>query len=673
MPRINIHEVDNTKPGSTGYQNFTVVVPGFHAPYFTEDTTDDVKADANGIILQKTILVKNESGDDVEQLVALTDEEVFGDEGVLEIKTQADFEQFIGLVKPEPITDGVSIDYIAKRIITVDENNDPIKIQYYNGSTYADYLANNQTYADLPMVIEQDTVLNTFTFITNGTTTGKVNSIFKYELTDTGLALYAEDPAKKGSYLDTATTDASITLNSSQEIEEASITVTIKVGEETKTETIEEKFEYSADVVLPAHYGNQIAYELLGLGYTVLYVNMGEFYPSKTKTETEVTTTKVPVLDEDGEPVLDEDDNPVMEDKTTTTTTEVNIGRNGVLESLKALGTEDFWANLRDKTTYDFRFVLTGFIDDNNGYIDFMKNASFEISKLVAWEKPGEDPLKHVRARGDALALIDLDESAIRATLASTTTGLGNTTKRTIQAIQAELGKQNFGSHGKYSAVFTPSVTYTNNTKADAFGNSQFPASFHYLACFAKSVFTNNNKEWFAVAGFNRGNSIYNISSTAFKLGDIAVQALEPRSEIKGSGVKVAVNVIVNNRGSYYIWGNRTAHDLGEELVASHFLNIRQLCITLKKFIYTLCRKFTFDPNSDVLWNNFTMSLTPLLEQMKNNQGIRGYAIEKVATSLKGVLAARIRIVPIEAVEDFEIEVALEDSLEGGTNATVSE
>jgi hypothetical protein len=50
---------------------------------------------------------------------------------------------------------------------------------------------------------------------------------------------------------------------------------------------------------------------------------------------------------------------------------------------------------------------------------------------------------------------------------------------------------------------------------------------------------------------------------------------------------------------------------------------------------------------------------------MKANQGIRDYAIEKVPTNLKGVLAAKVRIVPIEAVEDFEITVSLEDSLEG--------
>ena len=57
---------------------------------------------------------------------------------------------------------------------------------------------------------------------------------------------------------------------------------------------------------------------------------------------------------------------------------------------------------------------------------------------------------------------------------------------------------------------------------------------------------------------------------------------------------------------------------------------------------------------------------------MKANQGIRDYLIEKVPTNLKGVLSARVRIVPIEAVEDFEIEVALEDAI-GGATATFAE
>ena len=50
---------------------------------------------------------------------------------------------------------------------------------------------------------------------------------------------------------------------------------------------------------------------------------------------------------------------------------------------------------------------------------------------------------------------------------------------------------------------------------------------------------------------------------------------------------------------------------------------------------------------------------------MKADQGISGYRISKVATNKKALLVAKIRIVPIEAVEDFDISVYLEDSLTG--------
>ena len=50
---------------------------------------------------------------------------------------------------------------------------------------------------------------------------------------------------------------------------------------------------------------------------------------------------------------------------------------------------------------------------------------------------------------------------------------------------------------------------------------------------------------------------------------------------------------------------------------------------------------------------------------MKNDQGIRGYKVSKVANDKKALMTARIRIVPIEAVEDFDISLYLEDSLEG--------
>jgi hypothetical protein len=50
---------------------------------------------------------------------------------------------------------------------------------------------------------------------------------------------------------------------------------------------------------------------------------------------------------------------------------------------------------------------------------------------------------------------------------------------------------------------------------------------------------------------------------------------------------------------------------------------------------------------------------------MKADQGISNYKILKVKSNRKAFLSAIIRIVPIEAVEDFDISVYLEDSIAG--------
>ena len=99
------------------------------------------------------------------------------------------------------------------------------------------------------------------------------------------------------------------------------------------------------------------------------------------------------------------------------------------------------------------------------------------------------------------------------------------------------------------------------------------------------------------------------------------------------------------------------------QLVASSFLNIRNLIISIKKRLYRSSRQFTFAANSDVLWVNFKSTITPLLENMLHNQGIRDYNISKISTTKKALLAAKIKIVPIEAIEDFDLTVEVTDSI----------
>lgn len=350
------------------------------------------------------------------------------------------------------------------------------------------------------------------------------------------------------------------------------------------------------------HKGNQIAYELLGLGFPIIYKKI--------------------------QPGC----------------------------ALQTFSSVDFWDCFRDRSLYNFRYIMTGWAADEDANVaagniltqiaDFNNSVTLEDA----------DTLLSTNGRGDCTALCDFSEKEID------TTSLSKLVTTTGQAINTITGN-------KYVGIFGPRVVY-NMTKAEADlfegGDSAktFPASFHYLACLANALSSYN--EWYAVAGYTRGIAARTVVATTIKYGDIANNTLAPR--VLNGYVEKAANLVCYDHGSYILKGNRTAMSLNTSgLKYSHFLNIRQLCTTIKKRLQSICAQLAYDPNSDILWHNFVAAITPTLDTMKADQGISGYKITKVSTSTKGVLKAKIRIVPIEAVEDFDIDLSLEDSLDGIT------
>lgn len=360
------------------------------------------------------------------------------------------------------------------------------------------------------------------------------------------------------------------------------------------TEVNEAQAAVTEDTVIQI--GNQIAYELLGLGYPVIY-------------------------------------------KKITQVSDMN--------------SDTFWEPLKDKATYDFRFIISGLLSDSEQAI------SNRIIKVVDYDNTAENILN--TGRGDAVALCDIDEAIYN-------TSLNRADRAAL--LSALTGAANKVNKSKYAAVFAPTVCLLGTDSH--YDNHKFPASFYYLACFKYSL-DHGFAEWYAAAGYTRGVCKYGIEAADINFGEYLINALEPRAKANTeNALDKSVNVVAKIRGNYYLWGNRTAEALKNELQASHFLNIRQLCSTLKKQIYVACRRFTFDPNSDVLWINFCNALKPTLEGMKADQGIKDYKIVKLYTAKKAELKARVRIIPIEAVEDFDIEITLEDNF-GETSATAVE
>jgi hypothetical protein len=520
---------------------------------------------------------------------------------------------------------------------------------------------------------------------------------------------------------------------------------------------------------LPVHYGNQMAYELLKMGYPVIYINLGVPYVTKEDGTTDIIAVeamkklgefndtwaifkdkasydfrfishglltssafaksddlikqedlvaklyallhafddelesqeievKTEELDAEGNPVTIIRPETELEAKARVfeavkesealfvygDTKDKEANKKKLTEKAQAIGyielllanaeTYDAAVTLVQEKTADVEDIYK--IESENTFTDTdFAAANAAIAKLAHYKAVvasdgSEDEMDVSSGRGDCVALIEVDESKY------ITKELGKRPEGQIVDAINEMADIN-ADNGKYCACTVPSVVYKMTADERFDGNTTFPGAFHYLACFDNSLGL-GFAEWYAAAGYTRGVSSYVIDHTSVKLGEIAIQALEPRNiKNQSEQPKFAVNVIANFRGSYYLWGNRTCHPLGDakggnDLVASHFLNIRQLCTTIKKQLYVSCRRFTFDPNSDVLWINFKNSITPMLDRMKADQGVRDYKIEKVYTDKKATLKAKIRIVPIEAVEDFLLEVSLEDSL-GETVVTVTE
>ena len=277
-------------------------------------------------------------------------------------------------------------------------------------------------------------------------------------------------------------------------------------SEEEPTEAAEDETAYTLFAVLKdeghndiyeTHYGNQIAWELLGLGYTVLYK---------------------------------------------------------IIEETADLTKSEWWKPLKDKSEYDFRYIISGLLGTPLATSQQMVEvASFNLKGSES--SPAFDAVEPLSVgRGDCIALLDIEPDLYQS----------GTQEEIIKNVCSSF--ENIPT-SKYAAAFMPTVTYTKaSVSADYVKDSSdelnrtFPASFHYLACAARS--SERFSEWYANAGYTRGISNYTIETTGCNLGEAAVNAFQRRCKEDAKSI-LAINPIIKLRGSYYLWGNRTTYALG--------------------------------------------------------------------------------------------------------------
>lgn len=296
---------------------------------------------------------------------------------------------------------------------------------------------------------------------------------------------------------------------------------------------------------------------------------------------------------------------------------------------------------IKNTNKYNIKFITTG------GYYNTNSTTTTEQKHSIL-----------LGARKDCTSLIDHEEK----------------TSALYIGTGGELSGVPTDDNGKFGAMFTPWCTFSFPTyeqfsdtisetvvgnRSIEFKNVNMPGSLAYLLAYGTSV-ANGNANWLAAAGASRGSIPYLVKPLV-ELTEAQIETYSlSKSSPKYSGVAINPIATINPYGTI-VWGNRTLNKNASGLVASSFLNIRQLTNDIKKTIYAACKGITFEQNSDLLWIKFKSLVTPLLDQMQTGDGISGYELKKKKSTGKATLTAVVRIYPIEAVEDFDITVELAD------------
>lgn len=307
---------------------------------------------------------------------------------------------------------------------------------------------------------------------------------------------------------------------------------------------------------------------------------------------------------------------------------------------------------LSDRGNFSIKYLTSG------GYPTYEYNKNSICTAMMALAEK----------RGDCVAFIDHTDNLYRQSNIDLPGSVYYTVNNDVSI-----------SQGEYGTMFTPWASYNRTTtdkETDAEGKSiivqpdgdgvRMSATYAYLVGLADSIKT--NAPWLAIAGAARG-PVLNLAQDGMttNIPNGVADAMQPRSASEqGSGRGIAVNAITNIKPyGYIIWGNRTLKPNAENLVATSFLNIRNLVSDVKKTCYRAARKLTFEQNNDILWVNFKAEIAPTLDRMLSGYGISGYKIvrdlqhEKAAE--KATLCAKIILYPVYAVEDFYITIVLKD------------
>lgn len=312
-----------------------------------------------------------------------------------------------------------------------------------------------------------------------------------------------------------------------------------------------------------------------------------------------------------------------------------------------------FWEAFTDHYVYDFDVVVScGFTGldnitpsatgayvyvDNEGVYRYGNNA-MEVAKTSNLHI---NMLRLASSRGDAVALIDTPQhwAYTDVYLYTELTG-GYQPIYSYGAVHAPWCKMRDLSTGNYAML---------------------PASLAFLGAVASGLVTNGESSlWYAPAGVARA-SCPNVVDSEYQIGGTILNYWQNTQ-------KARVNPIMQLLSyGYCVYGNATLMQnmRGYTKSSLQSLGTRFLCNAIKKAIFSICVRLTFEPNDYNLWSTFRTELGDVLRQYQLNGVLASYSIVMDESTVTDearqnlTVPGKVNIVPTLAAEYFDIDFTI--------------
>lgn len=265
-----------------------------------------------------------------------------------------------------------------------------------------------------------------------------------------------------------------------------------------------------------------------------------------------------------------------------------------------------------------------------------------------------QDLISQTEARGDALAIIDIEGVF--------SPGVDTGTTDTTQSINEVVNEINAaGLDSSYAATYFPNVRLSDTLN----GNGTViiaPPSVAALGAIAKSEA--DSQPWFAPAGFQRGG----LNPLGGSGGPAVLGTIEHLTKAdRDSLYEVNINPIARfpATGDTVIFGQKT---LQQSASALDRINVRRLMNYLKKEIGDIADTILFEQNVQATWNRFKSRAEVVLSEVKSEFGVTEYKLVLDETTTtpdlqdRNILYAKVFVKPARSIEFIAVDFVITQS-----------